>query len=153
MSTSWSEPSTTARFRRVALGQGVFLCQSSGVGRGHGRWAVAWFALLPANVLEDDRALCRLYLCQDDRGLYVNLFVGSQATIRRGGKDLKIRQVTRYRGMATFVCDVTPEEERPTTCTSGFPLVANRRALPTRSMPRQRSPGRGLLVVRSMARL
>jgi DUF1680 family protein len=80
-------------------------------GRGHGRWPWHGCPCCPPMFLKMTGAMPGYIYAQDDRGVYVNLFVGSQATIRHGGKDLKIRQVTRYPWDGNVRLEVTPEDD------------------------------------------
>ena len=78
-------------------------------GRGHGRWPWHGCPCCPPMFLKMVGALPGYIYAQDERGIYVNLFIGSHATIRRGGKDIKIRQTTRYPWDGNVRLEITPE--------------------------------------------
>lgn len=79
--------------------------------RGHSRWAWHGCPCCPPMFVKIMGALPGYVYAQDDRNLYVNLFVGSRAEVRLLGRNVALRQTTRYPWEGTVRLEVSPPED------------------------------------------
>jgi DUF1680 family protein len=81
-------------------------------GKNRKRWAWHACPCCPPMFLKIMGALPGYIYAHDGDDLYVNLFIGSQATLTLKGQSVKIRQVTRYPWAGVVRLVVDPEQER-----------------------------------------
>jgi DUF1680 family protein len=84
--------------------------------RGHSRWAWHPCPCCPPMFLKMMGAMPGYIYAQDADGLYVNLFVGSQAKLQIAGSAVTVHQTTKYPWDGTV--NITVKPSKPTT----FPL-------------------------------
>lgn len=78
-------------------------------GPGHERWAWHRCPCCPPMFLKLMGALPGYIYAHDTEGIYVNLFVGSRVTIHHRGRDVGLRQTTRYPWDGRVTIAVDPE--------------------------------------------
>jgi DUF1680 family protein len=83
---------------------------------GHSRWAWHPCPCCPPMFLKMMGAMPSYIYAQDDDGVYVNLFVGSQAKLNIGGRSVTVRQTTKYPWEGTVKITVAPSKA------TAFPL-------------------------------
>jgi DUF1680 family protein len=81
--------------------------------RGHSRWAWHGCPCCPPMFLKIMGAMPGYIYAQDASGVYVNLFVGSQAKLTVAGDALVVRQATKYPWEGTV--EIAVEPTKPTT--------------------------------------
>lgn len=79
--------------------------------KSHNRWSWHGCPCCPPMFLKMMAALPGLVLAQDDDDLYVNLYIGSRASVRLGGAAVALRQTTRYPWDGSV--EIALEPERP----------------------------------------
>ena len=78
---------------------------------GHSRWSWHGCPCCPPMFLKIMGALPGYIYAQDPNSVYVNLFVGSRATVTTGGRRVAIQQTTKYPWEGTVTIAVQPETE------------------------------------------
>ncbi|MXV52634.1 glycoside hydrolase family 127 protein [Pedobacter sp. HMF7647] len=92
----------------VSLSGNQFFYENPLIGNGNKRWQWHDCPCCPPMILKMIGVLPQYIYASDNAGLYVNLFIGSEANISLSGNDISLRQTTGYPWKGDVQIEVNP---------------------------------------------
>jgi len=92
----------------ISLGGDHYFYENPLIGNGNKRWAWHGCPCCPPMILKLAGAIPQYIYAYDEQHLYVNLFIGSEATFKIGGTEARLKQETNYPWQGLTTIRVTP---------------------------------------------